>query len=36
MQGEGSGQSLFGGDRTSVWEGEKIPETDGEDGCTTV
>ena len=27
---------MFHGDRVSVWEGEKVLERDGGDGCTTL
>ena len=33
--GEWDKQLLFNGDRISVWEDEKVLETDG-DGCTTM
>lgn len=31
-----NGESVFPGDGVSVWEGGKVPEMDGSDGCTTV
>ena len=33
--GEGNGESLFDGDRVSVWEDEKALETENGDGCST-
>ena len=33
---EEDGESVFPGDRVSAWESEKVLETDGGDGCTTV
>lgn len=32
----GDGESVLSGDRTVVWEGGKVPETDGGDGCTAM
>lgn len=32
---EGAGVLLPNGDTASVWEGDKVLETDGGDGCTT-
>ena len=32
----GNGEFLFNGYRVSVWEDEKLLETDGVDGCTTL
>lgn len=34
--GGGAGELAFHADRVSVWEGEKVLETDGGAGCTTV
>ena len=31
----GKGKQVFNGDKTSVWEGKKVLETDGGDDCTT-
>ena len=31
-----NGESVFNGDRVSVWEDEKSSEDDGGDGCTTI
>lgn len=31
---EAEGELVFNGDRASVWEDEKVLETDGGDGCT--
>ena len=33
---EGDGESVFNGDRVSVWENEKVLEVDGGDGHTTM
>ena len=33
---ESGWELVFNGGRASVWEGEKVPETDGGDGGTTV
>ena len=32
----GEGEVVFNGDRVSVWEGEKVLEMDGGDGCTMM
>ena len=34
--GRGNGESLFSGDRASVWADENVLEMGGGDGCTTV
>lgn len=34
--GSGGGGSVFHEDRASFWEAEKVPETDGGDGCPPV
>ena len=34
--GEGDGESVFNGDRVSIWEDEKVLEMDGGDGRTTM
>lgn len=34
--GRGNGEFVFDGDRVSVWEAEKVLETEGGDDCTTV
>ena len=33
---EGGWESVFYGDRVSVWEDEAFLEMDGGDGCTTL
>lgn len=33
--GDGGGALAFHGNGVSVWEGEKVPETDGGDDCIT-
>ena len=32
----GEGEVVFNGDRLSAWEGEKVLEMDGGDGCTIM
>ena len=34
--GGGEGEVVFNGDRLSAWEGEKVLEMDGGDGCTIM
>ena len=34
--GGGAGESVFHGDRASVWGDGKVLEVDGGDGCTTM
>ena len=34
--GEVNRKLLFNRDRVSIWEDEKVLETDGGDGCTTI
>ena len=36
LEGAGSGELVFHGDRVSVWENEKVLEMDGGDGGTTM
>ena len=36
MVGPGDGKSVSHGDRVSVWEDEKVLETDGGDSCTIL
>lgn len=36
LKGEENGQLLFNGYRSSVWEGENVPEIDGDYDCTTM
>ena len=32
----GEGEVVFNGDRLSAWEGEKVLEMDGGDGCIVI